>query len=182
MYVCKNCEQPINSASALCPYCGASQSEPGAGEAPKPAKKRSAARLPIAIAIVVLGIWGIIWFALPLRFQNPRPAAEKSAITSLRAVQKDLAAYQNGAGSFPPTLEALGEPAVQAAQEAMSGGYALRYAPGQIDADGGAHGYSLLAVPRNYGYRSFYTDQTGVVRATRDSRPATAQDPVAGTQ
>ncbi|MGH9727981.1 MAG: hypothetical protein ACRD33_06385 [Candidatus Acidiferrales bacterium] len=182
MYICKNCEQPINSASVVCPYCGANQSESAPDEAPKPAKKRSTARLPIAIGIVVLGIWGIIWFALPLRFENPRPAAEKSAIASLRAVQKDLATYQNGAGSFPSTLESLGEPAVQAAQQAMSGGYALRYTPRQIDADGNAHAYALIAVPRNYGYRNFYTDQTGVVRATRDSRPATAQDPVAGAQ
>ncbi|HET6199996.1 MAG: hypothetical protein WBE21_04075 [Candidatus Acidiferrales bacterium] len=176
MYVCQNCEQPINSASVVCPYCGANQSEPLPGEVAKPAKKRSAVKLSVAIAIVVLGIWGIIWFALPLRFENPRPAAEKSAIASLRAVQKELATYQNGAGSFPSTLETLGEPAVQAAQQAMSGGYALRYTPGQIDADGNAHAYSLVAVPRNYGYRSFYTDQTGVMRATRENRAATAQD------
>jgi hypothetical protein len=182
MYVCRNCEQPINSASVVCPYCGANQSDAIQGEATKPAKKRSAAKLSVALAIVVLGIWGIIWFALPLRFENPRPAAEKSAIASLHAVQKDLATYQNGAGSFPSTLETLGEPAVQAAQQAMSGGYALRYAPGQIDADGNAHSYSLVAMPRNYGYRSFYTDQTGVMRASRDNRAATAQDAVVNAQ
>jgi len=152
------------------------------GEAPKPAKKRGAVKLAVGIGIVVLGVWGIIWFALPLRFENPRPAAEKSAILSLRAVQKDLAAYQNGAGSFPSTLETLGEPAVQAAQQAMSGGYALRYAPAQIDADGNAHSYSLVAMPRNYGYRSFYTDQTEVMRATRDNRAATAQDAAINAQ
>ena len=178
MYVCRNCAQPINSASAVCPYCGASQSEPYPGEAPKPAKKRSTVKLPVAIAFVVLGIWGIIWFALPLRFENPRPAAEKSAIASLRAVQKDLLTYQNGAGSFPVTLETLGEPAAQAAQQAMSGGYALRYTPEQTDADGNAHAFALVALPRNYGYRSFYTDQTGVIHATRDNRAATAQDAV----
>ena len=176
MYLCKNCEKPINSASTVCPYCGANQSVLERGEAPAPAKRRSAVKLPMAFAIVVLGIWGIIWFALPLRFENPRPAAEKSAIASLRALQKDLATYQNGAASFPQTLETLGEPAAQAAQQAMSGGYALRYTPGQIDADGNAHAYSLVALPRNYGYRSFYIDQTGVVRATRDNRAATAQD------
>lgn len=182
MYVCRNCEQPINSASVVCPYCGANQSEPIPGEVAKPAKKRSAVKLSVAIAIVVLGIWGIIWFALPLRFENPRPAAEKSAIASLRAVQKELATYQNGAGSFPSALETLGEPAVQAAQQAMSGGYGLRYTPGQIDANGNAHSYSLVALPRNYGYRSFYTDQTGEMRATRDNRAATAQDAVMNAQ
>ncbi|MHB8542295.1 MAG: hypothetical protein ACYDCD_15340 [Candidatus Acidiferrales bacterium] len=177
MYVCQHCEQPINSASEVCPYCGANQSETDPGAAPKPAKKRSAMKLVVGIAIVVLGIWGIIWFALPLRFENPRPAAEKAALTSLRELRKDLGVYQNGAGSFPDSLETLGQPATDAAQEAMLGGYALRYTPGQLDADGNAHAYALIALPRNYGYRSFYTDQTGVIRATRDNRPATPQDP-----
>ncbi len=177
MYVCRNCDQPINSASEVCPYCGANQSEPEPGATPQPVKKRSATKLVVGIGIVVLGIWGIIWFALPLRFENPRPAAEKAALTSLRELQKELGVYQNGAGSFPGSLEMLGQPAMAAAQEAMSGGYSLRYTPNQLDADGNAHGYALIAVPRNYGYRNFYTDQTGVIRATRDNRPATPQDP-----
>ena len=176
MYVCQHCDQPINSASEVCPYCGANQSETAPGGAPTPGKKRSATKLAVGIAIVVFGIWAIIWFALPLRFENPRPAAEKAALTSLRELQKELGVYQNGAGSFPDSLETLGQPATEAAQEAMSGGYSLRYTPGQLDADGNAHAYALVALPRNYGYRSFYTDQTGVIRATRDNRPATPQD------
>lgn len=176
MYLCQNCGQPINSASEICPFCGARQTEPEPGSARKPAKKRSLVKLSLAIAIAVLGIWAIIWLALPLRFENPRPAAERAAIVSLHDAQQDLAVYQNGAGSFPTSLEALGNSAVDASQEAMSGGYTLRYAPGQLDADGNAHAYTLVALPRNYGYRSFYTDQTGVIRATRENRPATAQD------
>ena len=176
MYVCRNCAQPINSASEVCPYCGADQNEAEPGAAPQFAKKRSATKLAVGIGIVVLGIWGIIWFALPLRFENPRPTAEKAALISLRVLQKELGVYQNGAGSFPDSLETLGQPATSAAQEAMSGGYSLRYTPGQLDSDGNAHAYALVALPRNYGYRSFYTDQTGVIRATRDNRPATPQD------
>jgi len=30
----------------------------------------------------------------------------------------------------------------------------------------------------NYGYRNFYADETGVIRATRENRPATPQDPL----
>lgn len=144
---------------------------------PKPAKKRSAVKLSVSIAIVVAGIWAIIWFSLPLRFGNPRPAAERAALASLLELRKDLATYQNGAGKFPASLEALGQPAIAAAQQAMTGGYSLRYTPEQKDTDGNAHAYALIAMPRNYGYRSFYMDQTGVIRAARNNHPATAQDP-----
>jgi len=37
----------------------------------------------------------------------------------------------------------------------------------------------FTALSGNYGYRGFYTDETGVLRATRENRPATAQDPPA---
>jgi len=177
MYVCRNCQQPINSASAVCPYCGAEQTEPESAGSARPAKKGGPAKLAIAIAIVVAGIWAIIWFALPLRLENPRPAAERAAIQSLHALQQQLAVYENGANFYPASLEALGQPARDAAQQAMTGGYTLRYTPAQVGANGNAHGYTLTAMPRNYGYRSFFSDQSGVIRSTRDNRLATAQDP-----
>ncbi|MFZ0640875.1 MAG: zinc ribbon domain-containing protein [Candidatus Acidiferrales bacterium] len=177
MYLCPHCQRPINSASAICPYCGANQDEPDSDLPQAQQKKRSSLKLVIAVLCAVAGIWAIIWFALPLRFENPRPAAERSALESVRALQHQLATYENGAASFPTSLEALGEPAREAAQTAMAGGYSIRYTPTQPDATGNPHAFTLVAVPRNYGYQSFYTDQSGVIHATRDNRPATAQDP-----
>lgn len=176
MYVCRKCEQPINSASAVCPYCGAEQNPPADAEASQGNTKKNGARLAILFVIAIAGIWGIIWFATPMRMDNPRPVAERAALDSLRAVQKELATYANGGGTFPQTMETLGAPARDAAQEAMTGGYTLRYTPGQVDAQGNAHSYGLVALPRNYGYRSFFTDRTGVFRATRENRAATALD------
>lgn len=178
MYLCQNCQQPINSASAVCPYCGAEQTEPEP-VLPKKARGRpSTLKISIAFLIVVAGIWAIIWFALPLRFASSRTAAERDAVQSIRSLQQQLATYQNGAGNFPASLDSLGEPARQAAQAAMSGGYSVRYTPGNPDADGKTHSYTLLAVPLNYGYESLYTDQSGVIHFTRESRSATPQDPV----
>ena len=178
MYLCQNCQQPINSASAVCPYCGAVQDEPEAALPKKTRKQPSTLKISIAFLIVVAGIWAIIWFALPLRFASSRPAAERNAIQSIRSLQQQLAAYQNGAGNFPASLESLGEPARQAAQAAMSGGYSVRYTPGNPDKDGKAHSYTLLALPLNYGYESLYADQSGVIHFDRDNRAATPQDPV----
>jgi hypothetical protein len=176
MYVCRKCQQPINSASEVCPYCGTEQNPPVADSAPKPAKKNSASRIAILFVIAIAGIWGIIWFATPMRMQNPQPVAEQAAMDSLRALQKQLAVYASGAGTFPQSLEALGDSAQESAREAMTGGYSLRYSAGQPDPNGNVHAYGLVALPRNYGYRSFYSDQTGVIRATRENRAATTQD------
>lgn len=177
MYLCPNCQRPINSASAICPYCGADQSDAPAAAAPREPKKRSSAKLVFAFVVVIAGIWAIIWFALPLRFQDPRPAAERSALEAVQTLQHQLAVYENGASDYPSSLESLGQPARDAAQTAMSGGYSLHYTPTQLDANGNPHAFTLTAAPRNYGYQSFFTDQSGVIRATRDNRPATVQDP-----
>lgn len=176
MFVCRKCQQPINSASEICPYCGAEQIVLAAGVAQAPAKKRSTARFVILFAIAIAGIWGIIWFATPMHMGSSQPEAERAALDSLRVLQQELAAYANGAGTFPQSLETLGDAARESAREAMSGGYSLRYTPGQADASGNVHAYGLMALPRNYGYRSYFTDQTGVIRATREARAATAQD------
>lgn len=177
MYLCQNCQQPINSASAICPYCGATQEEPDTNASQKPVNKRGPLMLVITVGVIVAGIWAIIWFALPLRLENPRPSAERSAIEAVRVLQHQLAVYENGAGTFPDSLEALDAPARDAAQDAMAKGYAIRYTPGQTDANGNPHSYTLTAVPRNYGYESLYTDPSGVIRGTRDNRAATVQDP-----
>jgi hypothetical protein len=176
MYVCRKCQQPINSASEVCPYCGAEQSTPAVDAAPKAAKKRNATRFAMMFIVAIAGIWGIIWFATPMRMENPQPVAEQAAMHSVRTLQQELSTYANGAGTFPQALETLGEPAREAAREAMTGGYSLRYTPGQADAGGAVHTYGLVALPRNYGYRSYFTDQTGVIRATQENRAATAQD------
>jgi hypothetical protein len=66
----------------------------------------------------------------------------------------------------------------KAAQVAESSRYTLQYTPGRPDAESRIASYSLTARPGNFGYLSYYTDETGVMRATREDRAATVQDPV----
>lgn len=176
MYLCPHCERPINSASAVCPYCGAAQTEPGSELAPEQRKPGASPKLIVAAIVAVAGIWAIIWFALPLRVQDPRPAAERSALEAVQALQRQLATYENGASAYPTSLEALGQPGRDAGQQATSGGYSVRYTPSQLDAEGDPHAYTLVAIPQNYGYESLFADQSGTIRFTRDNRPATLQD------
>jgi hypothetical protein len=53
----------------------------------------------------------------------------------------------------------------------------LQYTPGTVDAGGTIRTFSLQARAGNYGFRNFFLDDTGILRATRESRAATSEDP-----
>ena len=58
-------------------------------------------------------------------------------------------------------------------EPAIKNGYEFRYT--RI----GISGYQITATPQQYdqGQESFFTDETAVIRFTKESRPATANDP-----
>ena len=183
MYRCRECERPINQASEVCPYCGADLAEPPPPEGEQFAKKPSLVKSLVRWGILLAALWTFLWFILPERSGNPEEEAEKRAVAALREVRSALGAYAEAqGGSYPASLEALAERVRGPAQRAQSEGYTLEYAPGSPatasagDADG-VRSYALAARPTKYGYRSFYIDETGVLRATRQNRAATAHDP-----
>jgi hypothetical protein len=177
MYVCPKCEQSINQASELCPYCGADLTVTAEPEEPK-GKKRSWAKALVLWGLAIGFLWLMIWIALPLRMLNPTMQSESHALDALKNLHASLAAYSSSEGAYPPSLDAMGNSAARAAaQWALTAGYQLQYTPAQPGDDGRVHSYTLLARPSNYGFRSFFSDETGIVRYTREARPATAQDP-----
>ncbi len=182
MYTCHECERELNQATEVCPYCGTELSGDAQAHDSLPKKTKWIAVI-IRYGILLGAIWGFMWYVLPeQRGGEAASQAEERAIRALRDAGASLAAYADAqSGSFPPSLEALpgesGERMRQAARAALAEGYALEYTLRQVEANG-AHGqYTLLARPRNWGYRSFYLDETGVLRATRENRAATTQDP-----
>jgi len=177
MYTCRECEQTINQATEVCPYCGADLTATGAGETSAPAKKSSATRITLILGIVLAILWAVAWFAVPWRISGSKPEAETHARDGLAAVQEALTSYQASEGTFPPSLEALGEHVRAAAQKAQSGHYTLQYTPGNPEADGRIKSYTLIARAGNFGYLNFYTDESGVFRVTAEDRAASAQDP-----
>ncbi len=176
MFTCPACERPINQASEVCPYCGADL-------APAPvAKRQRYQRKGLVITLVgalvlVACIWAIIWFVLPHPDVPPRGEAEAGAIAALRQVDTALNNYMRRQGTYPDTIEQVSGAAGPSYASARSEGYTLVYRAGQPGSDGNIRQFILLARPHIYGYRSFYLDQTGVIRATRESRAANAQDP-----
>jgi len=180
MYNCRECESEINQATEICPHCGAdlTLSIPGSTQAAaKPSLQKILLRWGILLGVLLAAIWSFLWFIVPERQGNPTTQAEARAVASLRqvgAALTDYAAAQSGA--YPRQFEALGESVRTAAQFAQSVNYQLQYTPGPVEADGSIRSYALQARAGNYGFLSFYTDNSGVVHATRENRAATAQD------
>lgn len=182
MYTCRECERELNQATEVCPYCGTDLSGDAQPEDASP-KKTKWVSVFVRYAILLGAIWGFMWYVLPERRGGEAAAqAEDRAIRALRDAGASLAAYADAqGGTFPPSLEALpgesGERMKRTAQAALAEGYQLEYALRPAEASGMHRQYTLLARPRNWGYRNFYLDESGVLRATRENRAASVQDP-----
>jgi hypothetical protein len=180
MYTCRECENEINQGTEICPQCGADLTAPIPGLDPQEAKKgvgRILLRWGALLGVLLAAIWSFLWFIVPGRQGDPAAQAEARAAESLRearAALLDYAAAQGGA--FPRQFEAVGERIRTAAQLAQSVNYQIQYTPGPVDANGSIRTFTLQARAGNYGFRNFYLDETGLVRATRENRPATMQD------
>ncbi len=119
-----------------------------------------------------------LWFIVPERQGNPTIQAEDRALAALTEVHTalgDYAAVQNGV--YPRDFASLDQRVRAAAQLAQSSNYQLQYTPGPVEADGSIRSYTLQANAGNFGFRNFCSDETGIVHATRENRPATTQDP-----
>ncbi|MBI3483533.1 MAG: pili assembly chaperone [Acidobacteria bacterium] len=119
---------------------------------------------------------------------------EASAIRSLRTINTSEVTYASTYGKgFSPTLAVLGPPPAGDKPSAahadlidsvLAGGkksrYNFVYAAGPPDKEGHIKSYSVVARPATPGVsgnRSFFTDETGVIRATMENRPASVSDP-----
>jgi type II secretory pathway pseudopilin PulG len=177
VYTCRQCEQPINQATEVCPYCGADLTESSVDASEAKPRKKSAARIAILWGAILSSLAAIAWFAFPWRLAGSKSDAERHALAAIADLQKALSSYQASEGTFPSSLEPLGAAARDASQKAQSGRYTLEYTAGKPDADGRIRTYTLAARAGNYGYLNLFADETGTIRGTREDRAATAQDP-----
>ena len=181
MYTCRECEYEINQATELCPHCGADLTVPipgGEEPAAKPSIGKVLLRWGVLLAVLLAAIWSFLWFIVPERQGNPTAQAEGRAAESLREVRAALVDYASAqGGAYPQQFEAVGDRVRLAAQLAQSVNYQVQYTPGPVDADGMIRSFALQARAGNFGFRNFYLDNTGILRATRESRPATSEDP-----
>jgi hypothetical protein len=181
MVTCRECEHEINQATEICPHCGADlTSLPGESATPakKPTLVKILLRWGMLLGVLLAAMWSFLWFVVSPRTGNLTAEAEGNAVIAIEDVYSQLHSYaQARGGEYPSDLEQLGPQVRQAAQLAQSDGYQLQYTPAPAEADGSIHNYSLEARAGNYGYRSFYVDISGVVRATKENREPTSADP-----
>lgn len=139
----------------------------------------------IELLIVVAIILILAAIAAPKLNQNRMHAQETAAVREIQTINTAQTQYYSQFGRYATNLAELGPPA--GGQEGPS---AANLIPGELakgqksgykyTLTGGPAGYSVSAVPEvfgNTGRRTFYTDQTMVIRQNWSAEPATGASP-----
>jgi prepilin-type N-terminal cleavage/methylation domain-containing protein len=136
----------------------------------------------IELLIVISIILIIITMAVPKFNQAKRFANETGAITAIKTIHEVEVQYQSQYGRFATSLAELGPPQSGAASPAAADLIDATFAAGiksgyKFTVTGNQSGYAINANPETYGTtgtRTFYSDQTMVIRANDGVEPATA--------
>jgi type IV pilus assembly protein PilA len=134
----------------------------------------------IELLIVVAIILIIITMAVPQYNKAQRFARETAAITAIRTLHQMQVQYQSQYGRFANTLAELGPPASGADSPAAAGLIGSDLSNGEkgqykFTMTGSAGGYTVNANPIVYGSsgnRSFFSDQSMVIRENYGPEPA----------
>lgn len=135
--------------------------------------------LLIVIAIILI----ILSIALPQMSKSRMNAQEMAAVAEIGTINKQQIQYYSQYNQYATSLAQLGPPATTGAAE---GPQAAGLIPGSL-ASGSAGGYNFTitatpggyavsAVPKTFGStgrRTFYSDQTAVIRQNWTQEPAT---------
>jgi len=185
MSSCWSCLVILEQGEAVCPFCGADQTRPlqfvDPALQPLATPERVVQKWKLVILVIVAfvgSLGGILWH----HFGDVRisPASQAAGVTakSLRELREALSSYALiTKDTYPATLNALGERASLPLQTALTTGYRLEYIPESFPGEAVFRGFVILARPETAGFLNLRIDESGVVRATEENRPATAWDP-----
>ncbi len=103
-----------------------------------------------------------------------------SAIRSVRNLVNSQSTYSDTTGRYAPDLEALSNEGLidSVLASGTQGGYTFRMTVGSDSRSFTVNARPVTRSERTN--RSFYSDQIGVIRYTKEDRPATADDPPLG--
>ena len=142
--------------------------------------------LLIVIAIILI----IITMAVPKFNQAKRFANETAAIRAIQTIHTGEVQYQSQFGKFATSLTELGAPASGAASPAAADLIDNNLAKGEVSGykftlTGSPSGYIINAAPVTFGTtgaRTFFSDQTMVIRENNGPEPATATSKELGSK
>ena len=148
----------------------------------------------IELLIVVTIIMIIAAIAIPNLVLSKSQANETAAVQSLKTLNEAVLLYQNTYGGFPHQLSDMGPvsggaaPSSSAADlidsvlsSGVKSGYKFSYTASASDPSGNVLNYSVAAspvTPGTSGQRSFYTDQSGTIRASLNGAADSSSSPI----
>ena len=140
---------------------------------------RGGAIFAIVVVVVIVGALGFI--SVRNLLQERRDQNERTAIQTVRALNTALYLHrQKHPDTYPKSLGELADvEALMKCGEAtcLKSGYAFKYE--LLPPTNMGPRYVIQVRPNKYentGVQSFYSDESGVIRATGDNRPASAGD------
>ena len=182
MSSCWSCLVIIEKDAKLCPFCNADQTRPVVqvvAEPPDLTHGVGTSTLRRAIIAVALAssVLGVVCYFFIGGGPSATSLAEDTAIKSLVDVRAELSTYAlSSGGAYPRTLESLGVNIRESIDTARAAGYEVSYAP-KASGDQVVRAYDLIARAGKSSLRNFYIDESGVIRATTQDRPAKQDDP-----
>ena len=148
----------------------------------------------IELLIVVTIILIIAAIAIPNLMRSKMTANEAAAVEGLRTLNSTAVMYSMTYGGFPHAISDLGpaggspNPSSASADlidsvlaTGVKSGYKFSFAVVSSDPAGNVLGYSITAtpvMPGTTGQRSFYTDQSGTIRATTSGTADSSSTPI----
>jgi type IV pilus assembly protein PilA len=148
----------------------------------------------IELLIVVAIILIIAAIAIPNLLRSKMAANEASAVGSLRTLNTACVTYSTTYGGFPSSLAAMGgegsgsSPTSTASQlidnvlqTGVKSGYNFTFSGGTADSAGNIDYYIINAnpiTPGSTGLRYFFTDQSGVIRASTTGSATSGSTPI----
>jgi prepilin-type N-terminal cleavage/methylation domain-containing protein len=147
----------------------------------------------IELLIVVAIILIIAAIAIPNLLRSKMAANEASAVGSLRSLNTACVTYATTYGGFPGSLSAMGGEGSgtvsstnaqlidNVLQTGTKSGYNFTFSAGTADSAGNVDYYIINAnpvTPGTTGLRYFFTDQSGVIRASTTGAATSTSTPI----
>jgi prepilin-type N-terminal cleavage/methylation domain-containing protein len=151
-------------------------------------RRRGFSLIELLIVIAIILILAMI--AVPKVNQQLMSARETAAIQEIKTIHQAETQYYSTFGRYAASLTELGPPASGAASPAAADLIPKSLADGKnggylYAVSGSNTGYSVTANPEtfgNSGRRTFFSDQTLVIRNNWSQEPATLNSPELGSQ
>ena len=145
--------------------------------------RRGFSLMELLIVVAILLIIGAI--AVPKLNVAMMNAREMAAVRQIHTIHTVQAQYMSQFGKYATVMTELGPPAGGAPGPAAADLIADDLAKGEKNGyrfavAGSATGYTVLAIPSTYGTtgrRTFFSDQTGVIRQNWGAEPPTVASP-----